>query len=127
MTLLATCHCGATRIEVDRLPDVAGSCNCTWCERTGGLWGYYAPDEVRILAAPDRVYAPNGFNEHHFCGTCSGMVMNRGPKFTEEHMPGGRLAGQMPTETQVSLNLRMIDDDAVRALPVMAMDGRHQW
>ena len=123
MPHVATCHCGATRIEVDRLPEVAASCNCTWCARTGGLWGYYAPEEVRVVAAPSGVYAPGGLNEHHFCGTCSGMMFNYGPKWTQANAE----SGGVPEERQYGLNLRMIDEDAVRALPVMALDGRHGW
>lgn len=119
----STCHCGAARIEVDRLPDQAVSCNCTWCSRTGGLWGYYTPDEVRVLVAPTQVYAPNVLNEHHFCGTCSGLMFNYGPAWTEENST----SGSVPEGRQYAINLRMIDEDAVRALPIYEMNGRHQW
>lgn len=119
----ATCHCGAARVEVDRLPDWVGSCNCTWCSRSGGLWGYYKPEEVRVLAAPTSVYAPGGLNEHHFCGACSGMMFNYGPAWTQENATSGGI----PTARQHGLNMRMIDEDAARALPVVEMDGRHGW
>ncbi len=119
----ATCHCGATRIEVDRLPETVTSCNCTWCARTGGLWGYYDPEEVRVLAAPGRVYAPHGLNEHHFCAACSGMMLNYGPKWTRENAT----SGGVPEARHFGLNMRMFDEDAVRALPVVAIDGRHGW
>lgn len=123
MAYVATCHCGATRIEVDRLPAQATRCNCTWCERTGGLWGYYKPEEIRILAAPDRIYAPRVQIEHHFCGTCSGMMFNLSPAYTEESLG----SDETPTDKHYGLNLRMIDDDAARSLPVTDIDGRHLW
>jgi hypothetical protein len=123
MPYTATCHCGATRVEVDRLPETVTRCNCSWCARAGGLWGYYAPEEVRVLAAPSAVYAPHVLNEHHFCGTCSGLMFNLSPKWTEENATSGGI----PEERQYGLNMRMIDDDAVRALPVVELDGRSGW
>ena len=29
------------------------ACTCTYCSKSGALWGYYRPDEVRIVAAAD--------------------------------------------------------------------------
>ena len=127
MPHLATCHCGAARVEVDRLPDTVTRCNCTWCERTGGLWGYYDPAEVRVLAAPTATYAPNVVNQHHFCATCGGLMFNLTPKWGEANAEGGAEEGQVPTARQYGLNMRMIDEDAVRALPVVDLDGRSGW
>ena len=123
MPHVATCQCGAARIEVDRRPETVGSCDCTWCERTEALLGYSAPEEVRVVAAPTSVYAPHVLNEHHFCGTCSGMMSNYGPKWTEESAEGGGV----PEARQYGLNMRMFVEDAVRALPVTETDGRHGW
>ena len=30
MPIVATCHCGATRLEVDRLPESVTACTCTY-------------------------------------------------------------------------------------------------
>lgn len=123
MPHVATCHCGAARIEVDRLPESVTACNCTWCGRAGGLWGYYAPEEVRVVAAPSAAYAPNVVTMHHFCGTCSGLMFNDTPRWTQ----GDAAAGGVPAERQIGLNMRMVDEDAARALPVVELDGRHGW
>ena len=51
MSLLATCHCGATRIALPEHPVAAKSCNCTYCARTGAVWAYYRPGELEFESA----------------------------------------------------------------------------
>jgi len=48
--LVASCHCGAVRIEVRRLVRTLTRCNCSICRRYGALWAYYSPRSVRIQA-----------------------------------------------------------------------------
>ncbi|HVS13060.1 MAG TPA: GFA family protein [Thermoanaerobaculia bacterium] len=50
--LIATCHCGAVRVEVPRRPPTLTDCNCSICRRYGALWAYYKPSTVRVVAAP---------------------------------------------------------------------------
>lgn len=121
MAYFASCHCGGFELQVPSLPDQATACNCSWCSRIGGLWGYYAPDAVVILKAiADRVYDPNEMNRHHFCGTCSCLMYNDTPKWDPE-------TSQPTGERQISVNLRMIDDDDAAQLPVVEVDGRDGW
>ena len=40
-----SCHCGAVRLRVPRVPEWVGSCNCSLCTKTGWLVAYY-PDEA---------------------------------------------------------------------------------
>jgi len=47
---VATCHCGAIRLHVRRLPRTVTSCNCSICRRYGALWAYYKPTSVTIEA-----------------------------------------------------------------------------
>jgi hypothetical protein len=51
MTIHVTCHCGATKIELAEPPTSGGECNCTFCARTGAVWGYYDPKDVKIVSA----------------------------------------------------------------------------
>jgi len=51
------------------------------------------------------------------------LMFNYGPKWTWENAE----AGGVPEARHYGLNLRMIDDDAVRALPVEEIDGRQGW
>jgi hypothetical protein len=50
--LIATCHCGAVRIEIPRRPRSITNCNCSICRRYGTLWAYYKESEVRVIAEP---------------------------------------------------------------------------
>ena len=46
--LIATCHCGAIQIGVQRKFRTLTSCNCSICRRYGALWAYYAASSVSI-------------------------------------------------------------------------------
>ena len=43
------CHCGNIGIEVERLLDLLGDCNCSICRLYKSLWGYYAPPVHYII------------------------------------------------------------------------------
>lgn len=47
---VASCHCGAIRIEVRQLPRTVTSCNCSICRRYGALWAYYRAGSVTVRA-----------------------------------------------------------------------------
>lgn len=121
---IATCHCGATRIEVDRVPETATACNCTFCAKRGALWGYYGAGGLRVLAegAPG-VYAPGGINRHHFCATCGCTTHTLAPDWAA--MGAGDDPHAAPLRPQ--LNLRLLDDVDVSAIPVVEVDGRSGW
>lgn len=132
MTLIATCHCGATRIELPALPAAVKSCNCTFCHRTGAVWGYYDPTELRITAAAhDTVYAPSGMNHHHFCGQCGGNTHGSSPDWASMYNADGTMkpgmTGGIPEKRIAAVNLRMIIDLDLDSLPIEKMDGRNNW
>ena len=132
MPMIATCHCGHTKIEVPHLPTSATQCNCTFCSRTGALWGYYDEGELnQISQLDDKVYSATGMNLHHFCSNCGlqtwgdspdwGSVYNiDGTSKTDEPNP-------MPTKRTYAINLRLIDDLDLSALSIEQVDGRHNW
>ena len=71
MSLTATCHCGAIKIALPAHPTAAKTCNCSYCQRTGAVWAYYKPDELKFLSqGGETTYSPTGLNHHHFCSTC---------------------------------------------------------
>ena len=88
-TIIASCHCGGTKLELPRRPQSLTQCTCTYCTKSGGLWCYYEVDEVRVVSAVhDRVYSPSSpLHEHHFCAACGCTTPDR---------VGGRLYGISP-------------------------------
>ena len=70
MTIKGKCYCGATEFEIEAAPESVTSCTCSFCSRTGALWAYYTPAEVRFTRLEhDTLFAPN-LNRHHFCSVC---------------------------------------------------------
>jgi len=133
MTLIATCHCGATKIELPRHPTAAASCNCTYCARTGAVWAYYAPGELTFLSRSDeRSYstAPE-IHQHYFCGNCGMQTWGDSPDwaslYNADGTPKDGAAGGMPTQRKFGLNLRLVDDLDWSRVTVEQMDGRHNW
>lgn len=124
MTVIATCHCGGTRIELDAAPTPATACTCTYCSKVGALWSYHPLAEVRVVSeAYPGIYSKSGFNEHHFCARCGITTHAITPDYTEADI--GK--DTMPTGKRMSVNVRLLDDVDVGALPVSVIDGRNLW
>ena len=121
MTTIATCHCGGTRIELPEAPTHATSCNCTYCSKSGGLWSYYAPGVPKILSdTHGAIYAPSGYNKHHFCANCGCTTYGVSPDWSLEDT-------EVPTKTKFAINTRLIDDFDLGTLEVTELDGRNLW
>ena len=132
MPLVASCHCGATEIELPGPPAEAKTCNCTYCHRTGAVWGYYRPEDVRVVsAAHDAVYAPRGMTEHHFCAKCGGNTHGSSPDWASMYNNDGSLkdgmTGGMPSARIFGVNLRMAIDLDLATIDITAVDGRNNW
>ena len=133
MTLTATCHCGATKIEVPRVPEHAKECNCTFCAKTGALWGYFGPGELRIISDTARKsYSQSGLNQHHFCSTCGMQTWGTSPDWASLYNNDGTPKegvgpGTMPTAQTFGINLRLLDDFDISTLTVEKVDGRNSW
>ena len=104
MPLIASCHCGATRIELPHPPDHAKECNCSYCSRTGAVWGYYKPGEMRFVTLDgEKTYsASDGMNQHHFCGNCGMQTWGDSPDWASVYNNDGTpkegfTPGSMPT------------------------------
>lgn len=132
MTMIASCHCGATKIEAP-VPTTAKQCNCTYCARTGAVWAYYAPSELVVVSQEDdRVYAPGGMNQHHFCGRCGMQTWGDSPDWASVYNADGTPkpgfeAGSFPSQRIHGLNLRLVDDLDWSAIEVEKVDGRNNW
>jgi len=119
MTYTLSCVCAATRIKVDSLPAWVANCNCSYCSKKGAIWGYYPPSQVRFLTddAPG-VWQPNT-NEHHFCARCGTT--------THAITPNWQVEGPDAEPTQVSLNMRLLDNGDLAGIPVEQIDGKAGW
>ncbi|HEY8575007.1 MAG TPA: GFA family protein [Devosia sp.] len=132
MSLIAKCHCGATQIELPHKPERAADCNCTFCSRTGAVWGYFKPGELHIAAGEhDKFYSASGFgNEHHFCSHCGMQTYGVSPDWSSVYNDDGTPKGEpgaMPTGQIFAVNLRLIDDFDWSSIQVEHMDGRNNW
>lgn len=132
MPLIASCHCGATRIELPAQPTQAGSCNCSYCARTGAVWAYYKPGELKFLSQEGEAeYAPGGLNQHHFCSRCGmqtwGSSPDWGSMYNTDGTPKNGDPTAVPTERSFSVNLNLVDDLDWSAVTIEAMDGRNNW
>ncbi|KQW69364.1 aldehyde-activating protein [Phenylobacterium sp. Root77] len=133
MTLTASCHCGATKIQAP-VPTSATECNCTYCARTGAVWAYYKPGELQMLSqeAEGTYSASDAGNAHHFCGRCGMQTWGDSPDWSSVYnMDGtpkpGFDAGSMPSARIHGLNLRLVDDLDWSSITVEKVDGRNNW
>jgi len=107
----ASCHCGAVRLEVETAPEVVKSCNCSICRRTGALWAYYAPRQVRIApaeGATDFYMWGDRMLELHRCKIC-GCITHWAPVDK--------------TYQRMGVNARLMDPAILAAAQVEQFDG----
>jgi len=132
MTLVASCHCGSTRIALPAQPTHAKSCNCTYCARTGAVWAYYRQGELRFVSQEgEAAYSPGGLNNHHFCSKCGMQTWGDSPDwaslYNADGTPKDGDARAVPTERIYAVNLNLIDDLDWSAVTVEKLDGRNSW
>lgn len=108
MSIEATCHCGAVTIVVPAAPAQLTSCNCSICRRTGGLWCYFAPADVRVTGATVAyVWGDKDISLHH-CARC-GCTTHWSPIRADLDRMG--------------VNARMMDPSIVASAKVKRVDG----
>ncbi|MGH2715599.1 MAG: GFA family protein [Thermoleophilaceae bacterium] len=84
------CMCGAVRYEVSALPEHAGYCHCTRCQRrTGGAASISARlrrGSFTILEGAElvSVYMPDEGFEKAFCSRCGSALFSRNPADPEQ-------------------------------------------
>ncbi|MDR0183275.1 GFA family protein [Lysobacter arvi] len=133
MSIIASCHCGATKIQLPEGPARATECNCTFCARTGGIWAYFAPGELTVLSNEDeRSYSARGMNQHRFCGRCGIHTWGDSPDWASAYNADGSpkegfTPGTVPERRIFGVNLRLIDDLDWSKITVEKMDGRNNW
>lgn len=48
---VATCHCGAVKVELPWPPTKVNECRCSVCYRYGALWTYFRLNEVNVTTS----------------------------------------------------------------------------
>lgn len=114
--LVASCHCGAVRVDLPELPAAVTECNCSICRRYGALWAYYTREQVTLHAAADQLASYSwGDQQIEFCHCrrCGCLTHYA----SVEQGPDGRVA----------VNARMLPRQLTAALTVRHFDGAESW
>ena|SRR3569623_1254257 len=121
MPIKGSCHCGATKFEIEVAPESVTRCTCTLCSKRGALWAYYTPDQVKMeTPATTATYRWNStMMGHNFCPHCGCTTYSTGPTW-EDYKPNF-------DKPRWSINARLLDDFDLDAVPVTVIDGRNLW
>jgi len=120
-TIKGKCHCGATQFEIEVAPESVTSCTCTFCSKTGALWAYYDPSQVKFTRLDhDGLYAPV-LNRHHFCSVCGMTTFGESPSWD--------LATRLPdfSKPKLGINARLLEDFNLATVEHKTIDGRNLW
>jgi hypothetical protein len=121
MTITGKCYCGGTRFELEAAPESVTSCTCSFCSKTGALWAYFTPDQVRFTALDsDALFAPR-VTRHHFCAVCGMTTFGESPSWD--------LATKQPdfSKMKIAINARLLEDFDLSAVRHQTIDGRNLW
>jgi len=114
--VVASCHCGAIRIELAELPTKVTECNCSLCRRLGTRVAYYSRDQVKIICEPG---ATTGYIQgdrtlaNHHCNVCGCTT------HWENIRP------DLPD--RIGVNTRLIDPAEMEGIKVRKFDGANTW
>ncbi len=108
----ASCHCGAVAISVDEAPLELTSCNCSICRRTGALWSYYSPTQVRVTGPTATYRWGDQMIDLHHCPAC-GCITHWSPID--------------PALDRMGVNARLMEPAIVAAARVRRFDGAETW
>lgn len=111
-TYSGSCHCGRIAFKVDGSIDQVMDCNCSMCQRRGGLL-WFVPRSAMRLGTAQADLSTYTFNKHllkhHFCGNC-GIA-----PFSEGEKQGEKMA---------SINVRCLEGVDLSKFKVVKYDGR---
>jgi hypothetical protein len=109
-----SCHCGAVQLTIPRQPDVVVDCNCSWCAKTGVLWGYFRPDELTVTGETSTYTNKDrepAYIAQHFCGNCGCVT----------HWTSLPIWQQ----DKLGVNMRLFPDAAVAGVELSYSDGKN--
>jgi hypothetical protein len=111
--LVASCHCGRSRITLPAKPDYVVHCNCSLCAKTGFTGVYFPSDVLKIEGEFDRYVRadsnPASLAQHR-CRHCG--VPTHWTPLTE------------PPHERMGVNASLLEPGALDGVPVREIDGR---
>ncbi|MEE4246065.1 MAG: hypothetical protein V2I33_11680 [Kangiellaceae bacterium] len=111
-SVTATCHCGNIKITLPYISRTLTKCNCSICSRYASMWGYFAPEKVKVEfeQVPVKYQWGPKYSNYCHCPTC------------------GCLTHYTPTEIsprqKVVVNFNMIDERLWQESRIRHFDGR---
>lgn len=107
------CHCGKVAFEVEGELEQAMDCNCSMCQKRGGLLWFVPRDKFTLKTAADDAgtyHFHTGKIDHHFCPHCGISPYSEG-----KDAEGSEMA---------AINVRCLDDVDLASLKIVPIDGR---
>lgn len=111
------CHCGRVTVQIAKRPDFIHECNCTLCQKTGAIWGYFEPAEVTIqgeTAGYSRDDKAEAGVAVRFCSKCSATT----------HFELTDTAIAKFGNTMLGVNMRLADEKYLHGIELRYPDGR---
>lgn len=114
--LIASCHCGAVRIEMARKPVSLTQCTCSLCRRYAALWAYCTGKRVRVICDRRAVksYSWSSRQLEFFHCRTSGCLTHYE---SMDKSPDGRIA----------VNARMLPPEDIHGIRIRTFDGADTW
>lgn len=121
MAAVGSCHCGATKFEVDEAPTSVTRCTCSICSKRGALWAYYTPKQFRLTSQnSDSTYQWGTRTvKLHFCGVCGCSTYNESPSWVDKKPDFAH--------PRIAINARLLDGFDIETVPVEVLDGKNLW
>ncbi|MGH8081145.1 MAG: GFA family protein [Lysobacter sp.] len=108
-----SCHCGKIAYRVEGQIEQVLDCNCSMCQRRGGLL-WFVPRTAFTLETDAADVSTYHFNkkkiDHHFCRDCGISP------YSEANAPDG-------TE-MTAINVRCLEGIDLKSITVVSVDGR---
>ena len=109
-----SCHCGSILWRTETKPEHLAKCTCSFCRRSGALWGEVDPGETEIsgLENANEYITGDRMLAFLFCRNC-GILSHWASR--PEH--GDRM----------KLNFRLADPELIKSFKVRTFDGAKSW
>jgi hypothetical protein len=112
-----SCHCGRVGVRTEKRPDFIHDCNCTLCQKTGAIWGYFQPSEVAVQGATTG-YSRDDKAEPgvsiRFCSNCGATT----------HFELTEAAIAKFGNTMLGVNMRLADENDLVGVELRYPNGR---